>query len=135
MQRAHEDHYVEKHRFPEGTVSEKRGRGAIAFTYACEHCKLFPAEDFLWWSSTNHGEKKKKNNMSVWWCGACGMPFDWRKPERLLALQIGDTANEQVLFTAYSAPNGECDNMICVLKLVTNPCARKHVRSERQGPY
>ena len=63
------------------------------------------------------------------------MPFDWRKPERLLSLQIGDTANEQVVFTAYSALNGEFENMVCVLKLVTNPSARKHVRSERQGPY
>ena len=63
------------------------------------------------------------------------MPFDWRKLERLLSLQIGDTANEQVVFTAYSAPNGEFDNMICVLKSVTNSSARKHVRSERQGPY
>ena len=48
------------------------------------------------------------------------MPFDWRKLERLLSLQIGDTANEQVVFAAYSALNGEFDNMICVLKLVTN---------------
>ena len=30
-------------------VCEKRGRGAITFTYFCEHRKVFPVEDFLWW--------------------------------------------------------------------------------------
>ena len=65
-------------------------------------------------------KKTGKQHVSGWWCGACGIPYDWRKPNRLLALQIGDTAYEQVCFLAYSAPSGECDNMICVLKLVTN---------------
>ena len=43
-----------------------------------------------------------------------------RKPNRLLTLQFGDTAKEQVVFLAYGAPDGERDNMISVLKLVTN---------------
>ena len=102
-------------------VSDKEGREAITFTDVCEHCKLCLVEDFLWWVSTNHGEKKKKNNMSVWWCGPSGMPFDWRELERLLSLQIGDTANEQVVFTAYSALNGEFDNMILCLEISHKP--------------
>ena len=40
---------------------------------------------------------------------------------RLLTLQIGDTASDQTVFPAYSAPGGQCDNMIVVLTLVTNP--------------
>ena len=32
-------------------VSETDGRGAIAFTCVCVHCKIFPLEDFLWWVS------------------------------------------------------------------------------------
>ena len=48
------------------------------------------------------------------------MPYDWRKPNRLLALQIGDTVSDQIAFSAYSAHGGECDNVIVVLKLVTN---------------
>ena len=101
-QRAREKHYVEKKNTDllRHVVCEKRGRGAITFTYFCEHRKVFPVEDFLWCVSTNHGEKKKKNNMSGRWCGVCGMPFDWRMPKRLLMLLIGDTANEQVMFTA-----------------------------------
>ena len=100
-QRAREKHYVEKNNdLLRHVVCEKRGRGAITFTYVCEHRKVFPVEHFLWWVSTNHGEKKKKNDMSGRWCGVCGMPFDWRKPKRLLRLLIGDTANEQVIFTA-----------------------------------
>ena len=27
--------------------------------YVCEHCKLFLVEDFFWWVSTNHGEKRR----------------------------------------------------------------------------
>ena len=49
--------------------------------------------------------------------GACGQPYDWRKPNRLLPLQFGDTTNEQVVFLVYGAPD---DNMISALKLVTD---------------
>ena len=70
-------------------VSEKEGRGTIPCTYVCEHCKLFPVEDSLWWVSANHGEKKKKTKT------ACGMPYYWRKPNR--------TANNQIVFLACSA--------------------------------
>ena len=48
------------------------------------------------------------------------MPYDWRQPNCSLALQIGDTANEQVVFLAYCAPVGKCDNMSCVLKFVAD---------------
>ena len=53
-------------------------------------------------------------------CGVCGQLYDWQKPNRLLTLQIGDTANEQVVFPAYGGPGGECDNLICTLKHVMN---------------
>ena len=44
-----EEHFVKKHRFLEARC-EGKGMGAITFTYECEHCELFPAEDFLWWA-------------------------------------------------------------------------------------
>ena len=50
----------------------------------------------------------------------CGQLYDWRKPNRLLTLQFGDMAKEQVVFPAYRAPGGDCDNMISALELVTN---------------
>ena len=65
-------------------VGETEARGAITFPYACEHGNLVPAEDIVWWVSTNHGERRKRNSMSCWWCGACGQPCDWRKLDRLL---------------------------------------------------
>ena len=34
------------------------------------------------------------------------MPYDWRKPNRLLTLQIGDTTSDQVVFSACGAPDG-----------------------------
>ena len=54
--------------------------------------------------------------MSWWWCGTSGQ----RKPNRLLTLQNGYTANEQVVFSPCGAPDGKCDILICALKLVTN---------------
>ena len=46
-------------------VSEKKeGRCATTFTYVCEHCKFFQLEDLQWWTSANHGEKKKKTKKS-----------------------------------------------------------------------
>ena len=56
---------------------------ARCFTYVCEHCKLFPAEDILWWVSTHHGQRRKKNSMAFWWCGACWQPYDWMKSNQL----------------------------------------------------
>ena len=58
--------------------------------------------------------------MSVWLCGAWWQPYDRRKPNRLVTLQIGDAANVQVVFPAYGATDGECDHLICILMLVTN---------------
>ena len=40
------------------------------------------------------------------------MPYDWRKPGRLLILQISEMMQEQVVSPAYRAS--------CVLKFVTN---------------
>ena len=48
--------------------------------------------------------------MSGWWCGACGMPHDWRKPNRLLTLQVGDTANDQIVFLAYNDRRADVDD-------------------------
>ena len=54
------------------------------------------------------------------------MPYDWRKPNHLLTLQIGHTANDQMVFLAYTALGGERD-YICVVMLVTKLSARQHV--------
>ena len=58
--------------------------------------------------------------LSGCWCGAYGQPYDWRKPNALPTLQIGDAANGQMAFLSYGAPDGEWDNMISALKLVRN---------------
>ena len=38
---------------------ETEGRGVIAFIYVCQHWKVFPVEDVLWWLPTNNGGKRK----------------------------------------------------------------------------
>ena len=52
-------------------VGEVEEKGAINFTYVCEHCKMFVVEDMLW-VTANQGERSKNNSMNGWWCGACG---------------------------------------------------------------
>lgn len=48
-------------------VSEKGGRGAMTFTYACEHCDLFLVEDFLRWVGTMEKRKtEKQHEWEVW---------------------------------------------------------------------
>ena len=64
--------------------------------------------------------KNEQNSMSGWWCEACGQACDWSKPNRLLTLQNGDAAQEQVVFLAYGAPDGECGHLICAVELITN---------------
>ena len=86
------------------TEGETEGR-AFTFTSVCEHFKLSPVDEFLWWVYAHHGERRTQNNMSGWWCGAYGQPYDWRQPNRLFIFQISDMANEQVVFTAYWAPD------------------------------
>ena len=71
--------------------------------------------------------------MAGWWCGACGQPYDWRKPNRLFTLQFGDTSNAQEVFPAYGAPDGESDNTISALKLVTNLIKGSKLGVEAKG--
>ena len=33
---------------------------ARCFTYVCEHCKLFPAEDILWWVSLTMDKDERR---------------------------------------------------------------------------
>ena len=91
-------------------VGETEGRGDISFTNVCERCKLFPVKRFLV-VDLHTGQVKEEQHQQ---------PYDCRKPKRLLTLQIGDTANEQVVFPAYGARNGDCDHMISSAKLVTH---------------
>ena len=91
-------------------VGEKEGRRAITFAFVCERCNLFPVEDVLWWVYINCEARRNHCGMSGWWCGGCGQPCDWGKSNRLLTFQIGNTANEHVIFPAYGASDGECVN-------------------------
>ena len=79
-------------------------------------------------------ERRNKDSTSGWWCGACQQPYVWRKPNRLLTLQIGDTANEQVVLMASGPPDGERDSMTCALKLaITTDLRRRFAVVHRGG--
>ena len=72
--------------------------------------------------------------MSGWLCETCGMVFDWHQPNHLLALQNGDTANEQVVSPACGALDGDCDHTVCVLKVGHKLSESKQVWRASQGP-
>ena len=68
----------------------------------------------------SRGMRSKAFCLSGWWCGVCGQPYDWRRPNGVLTLHIGDTAREQVVFPAHGAPGGECDTSVSAWEPVTN---------------
>ena len=73
---------------------------------------IMPRSTGTWW------EKWKKEVRSR--SRGSASTQGWRKPSGLLTLQIADAAQEQVLFSAYGASDGECDKMFCALQLITN---------------
>ena len=77
--------HVEEHGLPQACGR----RGSITFTHvflSSVSCSLW--NTFCGGVSTNHGERRKTNSVGGWWCGACGQPYDWRKPNRLLTWQF-----------------------------------------------
>ena len=79
------------------------------------NCHCFPLEDYIWWVSSEHGEKQ-----CGWWCAACGGQYDWRAPNRVLVIQDSTDQREAKVFRAHAAPQGTCDNLINALKFLTN---------------
>ena len=62
----HKNHFLETHRFLEAQA-KKKDVVLFTFSYVCEHCKLFPVEDFMSWVSATHGEKEKEDqNLHEW---------------------------------------------------------------------
>ena len=44
---------------PRHMVGEAEEKGTITFTYVCEHYRIFLVEGYLWWVTSNHGERTK----------------------------------------------------------------------------
>ena len=99
----------------------KRNDKALVPLVVClsAHCNSVPLEDHIWSESTGHGDdnNSKKRHCS-WWCAACGGQYEWIAPNRILVVQVGTNATEA--FKAHAAPQGPCDNLINVLKLLAN---------------
>ena len=57
------------------------GQG-ITLTCVCPRFHRFPAEDYIWWVTEEHGDsgKKMKKKQCSWWCAACGGQYNWRTP-------------------------------------------------------
>ena len=60
---------------------------------------------------------KGRNN---WWCAICGEMYDWKKPNRLLVVQKGESVNQAKVFRAHAVPQGLCGSLINALKLLAN---------------
>ena len=52
-----------------------------------------------------------------WWCAICGEKCVWKEPNRLLAVQTGESVDQAKVFKAYAAPQGPCGNLINALTL------------------
>ena len=64
-----------------------------------------------------NNRKKKHFN----WCSAvCGGKYEWRAPNRILAVQLGTYAIEAKVFKAHAAPQRLRENLINALKLLAN---------------
>ena len=87
----------------------------VTLSRVCPHCRCLPLEDYLWWVSSGHGKKQ-----CGWWCAACGGQYDWRAPNRILVIQAGVDPREAKVFRAHCAPEGLCDHLLTVLKLLSN---------------
>ena len=79
-------------------VDEMEG---VTLSFVCPHCHCFP-------------------EMCNWWCAACGGQCDWKAPNRVLVIQDGMNRRNAKAFRAHAAPQGICDNLINVLKLLAN---------------
>ena len=46
--------------------------------------------------------------------------YDWKEPNRLLAVQTGESVDQAKVFKAYAVPQGLCGNLINALTLLAN---------------
>ena len=99
--------------FSRRVVGAKEEKGTIPFTHVCEHCKRLFVEDFLWWVAASHCGEKNLPSM-IGWCGACGMPCQWRRPNGLLTMQIRDTTRIRA-----SSQTESATTFFRALKLIT----------------
>ena len=88
--------------------------GSLNLSYVCLRCGLFPIEDFIWWVTEEHGEKRK------WWCAGCVGQYHWIEADRILTIQASSRAEDTWVCKANAPPAGFCDNLISALKLLAN---------------
>ena len=70
--------------------------------------------------STNHGENGRRTAWVVGGAELAGRAMTGKSQTVCSPCGFGDTANKQVVLAAYGAPDGECDDKISALNLVTN---------------
>ena len=75
-------------------IGDAEETGAITLTCVSEHCKLFVVEDLSWWC---HYQPRRKE-----------------ETQHAHFLQVGDSVHEHIAFSACAAPDGDCDNLVCV---------------------
>ena len=105
--------------FVRRVIAAVGGKGGVTLSYLCPQRNSFPLEDCIWRVSTGDGDgsDRKKKHCSFW-CAVCGGHYEWRAPNRILVVQLGVNANETKVFKALAAPQGLCENLINVLKLL-----------------
>ena len=80
-------------------------------SHLCPNCKSFPLEGYVW----SLGERPQIGGAQ-----SVGRSYDWRQPNRLLVVQIGESFEQAKVFKAHAVPQGLCANLINALRLLAN---------------
>ena len=56
------------------------------------------------WKSTFGGSQEGKG--TNWWCAICGEEYDWKRPNRLLVVQTGESVNQAKVFRGACSASG-----------------------------
>ena len=63
------------------------------------------------------GLDEARERQCNWWCAACGGQYNSKWPIGALFIQEMLDAREAKMFQAHAQPQGECENLVCALKL------------------
>ena len=101
-------------------VGETEERGAVTLTLVCEHCELFPVDDFLCWVYTNRGERLKQTQyewLAVWSMRATVRVEETEQAASIAVLGTRRTSSWFSMLTEHQIVS--VTNMITAPKLVT----------------
>ena len=72
--------------YPRRIIAPVGGQGGVTMSYLCPQCNSFTIGRLH--LVVTAGKTTK------WWCAICGEKYDWKRPNRLLVVQTGDSVEQ-----------------------------------------